>query len=269
MQFRPRLLPVVLAIAVAPALHLLRLLVDRLVDLRALGPGALGRGLVGEFALLLATIAIVAWARWWRPTGLVGPWRQPWWTALVAVWLAMPLLFGLPVLLRQGVLAPVPQVLALAAMVGFCEETLTRGVMLYGLSKYGPLIAGLVSASIFGALHSLNYLDGVPVSYLVDQVVTAALLGLMFAGLRLRMLTLWPMIVAHAVVDVPGLLEGFPLNVPPESPTVIIVSIGVMLPFGMAGLGLLLWEQLHGRNPLVDQWSDPGLARGTTSSPAQ
>jgi len=268
MHHRPRLLPVVLAIAVAPVFHLLRLLLDRFVDLRALGPGVLGRGLIGEFGLLLATIAIVAWARWWRPTGLVGPWRQPWWTALPAVWLAMALLLGLPLLLRPGVLAPVPQVLALAAMVGFCEETLTRGVMLYGLSKYGPLIAGLVSASIFGALHSLNYLDGVPVSYLVDQMITAALLGLMFAGLRLRMLTLWPLIVAHAVVDVPGLLLGYPLNVAPESPIAIIVSIGLMLPFGMAGLGLLLWEQLNGRNPLVDGVRDRP-APTPTSSPAQ
>jgi membrane protease YdiL (CAAX protease family) len=253
MQSRPRLLPVVLATAAVPALVLLRLLLERFVDLRALGPGLLGRGLVGEFALLLATLAIVAWARWWRPTGLIGPWKQPWWTTLAVVWLTLTLLFGLPALLRQGVVAPVPQVLVLAAMIGFCEETLTRGVMLYGLSKYGPLIGGLVSAAIFGSLHSLNFFEGVPVSFLVDQVTTAALLGLMFAGLRLRMLTLWPTIVAHAVVDVPGLLQGYPLNVAPEPPIAVVVSIGVMLPFGMAGLGLLLWEQLNGRNPLVDR----------------
>ena len=253
MQPRPRLLPVVLATAVVPALLVLRLLLDRYVDLRGLGPGLLGRNLVAEFALMVATVVIVAWARWWRPTGLVGPWKQPWWTALAAVWLLLTLLLGLPVLPRQGILAPLPQVLVLAAMVGFCEETLTRGVMLYGLSKYGPLIGGLVSAAIFGGLHSLNYFQGVPVSYLVDQVITAALVGLMFAGLRLRMLTLWPMIAAHATVDVPGLLAGYPLNVAPEAPMVIVVSIGLMLPFGMAGLGLLLWEQLNGRNPLVDR----------------
>ncbi len=212
----------------------------------------LGRNLVTEFVLLLATIAIVAWAGW-RPTGLVGPWKQPWWTVLPAVWLALLLLLGLPALLQQGRLAPLPQVLALGAMVGFCEETLTRGVMLYGLSRYGPLIAGLISAAIFGALHSFNYFEGVPVSFLVNQALTAALLGLMFAGLRLRMFTIWPMIVAHATVDVPGLLEGYALNVPPMDPIAIVASIGLMPPFGMAGLGLMLWEQLNGRNPLVDR----------------
>lgn len=213
----------------------------------------LGRGLVAEFALLLSTIAIVAWARWWRPTGLAGPWKQPWWTVLPAVWLALMLLLGLPALLQQGSLAPLPQALALAAMVGFCEETLTRGVMLYGLSRYGPLIAGLVSAAIFGAFHSFNYLEGIPVSYLVSQVITAVLLGLMFAALRLRMLTLWPLIAAHALVDLPGILEGYPLNVSPMDPIAIVISIWALMPFGMAGLGLLLWEQLNGRNPLVDR----------------
>jgi len=255
MQYRPRLLPVVLAVAVVPALVVLRRLLDRFAHLSGLGPGLLGRDLVAEFALLLATIAIVAWAGWWRPAGLVGAWKERWWTVLPAVWVAVMLLLGIPALQQQhGRLAPLPQVLALAAMVGFCEETLTRGVMLYGLSRYGPLIAGLVSAGIFGALHSFNYLEGVPVSFLVDQVVTAALVGLMFAGLRLRMLTLWPLIVAHAVFDTPGLLGGYPLNVAPEDPIAIVVSIWLMMPFGMAGLGLLLWEQLNGRNPLVDRW---------------
>lgn len=253
MQSRPRLLPVVLATAAFPALFVLGRLLSRFVRLPGLGPGVLGRDLVAELALLLATIAIVAWAGWWRPTGLVGPWKQAWWTVLLAVWLATMLVLGLPALLQRGSLAPLPQALALAGMVGFCEETLTRGVMLYGLSRYGPLIAGLVSAGIFAAFHAFNYFNGVPVSYIVDQTITAALVGLMFAGLRLRMLTIWPMIVAHAAVDLPGLLEGYPLQVPSIDPIAIVVSIGVVLPFGMAGLGLVLWEQLNGRNPLLDR----------------
>ena len=253
MQSRPRLLPVVLAVALVPALFVLRRLLDRFVHLPSLGPGVLGRDLVAEFAFLIATIAIVAWAGWWRPTGLVGSWKQPWWTVLPVAWVSLMLLLGLPALLQESGLAPLPPVLALAAMIGFCEETLTRGVMLYGLSRYGPLIAGLVSAAIFGALHSFGYFQGIPASFLVAQVTTAALLGLMLAGLRLRMLTLWPLIVAHAAVDTPALLEGYPLNVRPMDPIAIVVSIWVILPFGMAGLGLLLWEQLKGRNPLVDR----------------
>jgi membrane protease YdiL (CAAX protease family) len=244
---------VVLAAAAFPVLFVAGRLVDRFVHVPGLGHGQLGRDLAGELALVVVTVAIVAAARWWRQTGLVGPWREPWWTVLPAVWLGMALLFGLPALLQRGSLSPLLPVLSLAAMVGFCEETLTRGVMLYGLSRYGPLVAGLASAAIFGLLHSFGYFDGIPVSYLVQQIGTAMLVGLLFAGLRMRMLTLWPGIAAHALVDVPGLLQGYPLALPPVSPIGIVVSIGLMLPFGMAGLGLLLWEQLNGRNPLVDR----------------
>ncbi|HYW25556.1 MAG TPA: CPBP family intramembrane glutamic endopeptidase [Terriglobales bacterium] len=255
MQTRPRLLPVVLATATFfPVLFVVRRLIDRFVHLP--GPGHLGRNLAGEVVLLLITVAIVTWTGWWRQTGLLGPWRQRWWTVLLLVWLALMLLIGLPVLLQQSSarpLFPLLPVLALAAMIGFCEETLTRGVILYGLSRHGPLIAGLISAAIFGLLHSFNYFEGVPVSFVVSQVTTAALLGLLFAGLRVRMLVLWPMIVAHAAVDVPGLLGGYPLDVPAMSPIAIVVSIWELMPFGMLGLGLLLWEHLNGRNPLLDR----------------
>jgi hypothetical protein len=144
MQSRPRLLPVVLATAAFPALFVFRRLLDRFVRLTSLGPGGLGRNLVAEFALLLATICDRGLGGLVAADGAGGPWKQPRWTVLPAIWLALMLLFGLPALL--GRLAPLPQVL-----------------------------------------------------------------------------------------------------------TLVVASIDVMLPFGMAGLGLLLWEQLNGRNPLVDR----------------
>jgi membrane protease YdiL (CAAX protease family) len=237
---RPRLLPVLLAILAFPVLSL----TGRFV----LGP-RLGRGLVrelvGEFALLVLTVAIVAWARWWRQTGLVGPWRERWWVAVPAVLLAAQLLLQVPGLRDAGDPALLPGVLLLVAMVGFCEETLTRGVMLYGLSRFGPLAAGLVSSAIFGLLHAFGLLAGLPVSFIVVQVITAALLGLLFAGLRLRMLSLWPLIVIHAAFDVPALLEGFPLHLGPVSLAAAFIQIWFLMPFAMTGLGLLLWDQLR------------------------
>jgi len=209
------------------------------------GPGALERRLVEEFALMIVTVALVAWARWWRQTGLVGPWRRRWWVLLPVGLLAVQLLFDLPGLLVRGDPTQLPLVLPLVALVGFCEETLTRGVMLYSLSRFGPLAAGLVTAAIFGVLHALGFLSGLPVSFLVVQMITAALLGLLFAGLRLRMISLWPLIAAHAVFDVPALLEGYPLHVQPLGLAAALFSISLVLPFGLAGLGLLLWAQLN------------------------
>jgi membrane protease YdiL (CAAX protease family) len=242
-------LPVVLAAAAFPVLFV----VGRFVHLGRLGIGPMGRQLAGELVLLVVAVAIVAWARWWRQTGLVAPWRRRWWTALLLGMLAVQLLVGLPLLLSRGDPTLLPGALPLAAMIGFCEETLTRGVMLYGLSRFGPLAAGLASSAIFALLHGLGFFDGLPTSFLVFQMISAGLVGLLFAGTRLRMLSLWPMIAVHAAIDVPALLEGYPFHVQPIGPVAAIVSIWLVLPFGMAGLGLVLWDQLNGR----DAWADP------------
>jgi uncharacterized protein len=240
MRHSPRLVPVVLATAAFPALFV----IGRFVPLLHLGPGDLGRDLLGELALLVITVAIVACAGWWRETGLAAPWRQPLWTMLPLALLTVDLLLDLPGAAERADPSRVPAALLLAAMVGVCEETLTRGVMLYRLSRFGPLAAGLVSAAIFAVLHGLGYFDGLPVSFLFVQIITAALLGLLFAGMRLRMLTIWPLVVVHAGLDVPALIAGYPNDVQPVAVLPALVSIGFLLPFGMAGLGLLLWDQL-------------------------
>jgi membrane protease YdiL (CAAX protease family) len=243
MHARPRLLPVVLAAAAFPVLFV----TGRVVHLPDLGLGALGRDLLGEAALLAVTVAIVFWARWWRETGLLGPWRERWWTAVPVAMLAVQLLLAIPGLLARGDPVRLPAVLALVSMIGFCEETLTRGVMLFGLSRFGPLAAGLASSAIFAVLHGFGIFEGLPVSFLAFQMISAALVGLLFAGMRLRMISLWPVIAVHAALDVPSLLEGYPHDVQPIGLFAAVVSIGLVLPFGMAGLGLVLWDQLTGR----------------------
>lgn len=241
---RPRLLPVVLATVAFP----LVLVTFRFAWPAGLGAGVLQRRLVEELVLAIVTLALVAWARWWRQTGLAGPWRRRWWVLLPVGLLVVQLLFNLPGLLVLGDPTRLPLVLPLVGLVGFCEETLTRGVMLYGLSRFGPLAAGLVSAAIFGVLHALGFISGLPVSFLVVQMTVAALLGLLFAGVRLRMISLWPLVAVHAVFDVPALLEGYPLHVQPLGLGAAVFSIGLVLPFGLAGFGLLLWAQLNGAN---------------------
>jgi membrane protease YdiL (CAAX protease family) len=209
------------------------------------------RQFVGELGLLAITLAIVIWARWWRQSGLVGPWRHRWWTLLLAGLGALNLLLGVPGLVMHGDAARLPAVLPLVALVGLCEETLNRGVMLYGLSRFGPLVAGLSTAVIFGASHVGNAFQGLPVSYVIVQMIQAMLLGLLFAGLRFRMVSLWPLIVAHAAYDVPALLEGFPQHVGPVGLGAAIFAIWTLVPFGAAGLSLLIWEQLTARELLL------------------
>jgi membrane protease YdiL (CAAX protease family) len=237
-------LPVAAAVLLVPAAAVVSRLVSRLV-----GADTVPRPYLAEGLLLAGTLTIVALTGWWRETGLAVRGRQWPWVLLLLGLLLPQWLLTTPALVSQGRWALLPQSLVLVALVGFNEETLVRGVILSGLSWMGPLVAGLLSALIFGLLHLTNLLSLDP-GFVVLQVVTAPLLGLLFAALRFRMVTLWPLIATHGLLDLPALLLGFPAHLPPVNAVRVIVSIVLVLPFGLTGLGLLIADQLeasHGR----------------------
>ena len=243
----PRLIPVVLALLVwfVPLNSFLWWLT------RAWGLGTEGPVLLEDASLVVLAVAIVAWARWWRQTGLVGPWRQPWWALAAAALLAEQLLLTqarLPVPRAPVLLAAV---LLDAVLIGLGEELLCRGVLLYGLGRYGVLVAGLVSSAVFGLGH-ISPLSGWPPSYQVVNAIIAAQGGLLFAGLRLRMNSLWPLVVTHGAFDVPALLAGSTFHPAPIGLFAALISTGLFLPAAMVGLGLLLWDHLNG----TDRWAD-------------
>jgi membrane protease YdiL (CAAX protease family) len=222
------------------------------VALRGLGATSSSRpvlALAAEALFASVVVAATAVLGWWRETGLTDTWRQRPLALLAAappvlVWLvATPLLVTGPA--RWGLL---PILLPLVALVGISEELSCRGLVLYGLRRLGPLGAGLGTAAIFGLLHLIN-LTARPLGPTSLQVLAAFQVGLLFAALRLRMGTLWPVVAAHALFDLPVLLLT-PLPHPQLSWVFTLVgSLAVYLPFGLTGLGLLLYDQLEGRFP--------------------
>lgn len=81
------------------------------------------------------------------------------------------------------------------------------------------------------------------------QVVAAFQIGLLFAAVRLRVKSIWPLVAAHALIDLGVLLIG-PVAPPPVSWTLTVIgSVVLYLPFGITGLGLLTHDQLEGRVP--------------------
>jgi uncharacterized protein len=141
------------------------------LHLRALGPRWLLTGLaVGVALRLLAFVIAAVWIALtgdaWNPhqdladSAALGGW------SLVAI------------LALGGLVIP------------FAEELLFRGVLYGALRRYGPVLAGLVSAAVFGIAHVWPPL-----------VLFAFLAGVVHAWLRERSGSIWPAVVSHAVIN--------------------------------------------------------------------
>jgi membrane protease YdiL (CAAX protease family) len=82
-------------------------------------------------------------------------------------------------------------ILALGGLViPFAEELLFRGVLFGALRRYGPVLAGLVSATVFGLAHVWPPL-----------VLFAFVVGVVHAWMRERSGSIWPAVISHAVVN--------------------------------------------------------------------
>lgn len=169
---------------------------ERVVGSSVVLPMALG-------ALFLA--AAVSRLGWWRPV-LFEPVRAgPRW-ALVLVALVIAGFVGTTALaIPWSALAPTHLLLIAVGtlLVGFNEETLTRGVLLTGLrgSTSSEWRACVGSSLLFGAMHLPNALFGMPLIGAPIQFVLATLMGFALYVLRRSSGTLLLPMVAHAAWD--------------------------------------------------------------------
>lgn len=179
--------------------------------------------------------------RWWRAAGFTPPrdWRSP----LSAVVLALTLVLPVIGLSGHGIVPMTAGLLAfqIAFLVldVFMEETIYRGIIIAALRPHGAVRATIGSALLFGVSHLDNlFLAGSEVGVLY-QVFEAALLGVVFGAVRLRMNAIWPVMVAHAVYDfVLVLAYGHAVPVQPTVPGFVVVST-VNATLAAGGIALL------------------------------
>jgi len=86
-------------------------------------------------------------------------------------------------------------------LIGFVEETYFRGIMLRALKPKRLWTSATASAILFGAVHFDNVLFGFSVPYTIMQVGYAFALGLAFAALVLVTGVIWPVVLAHGLID--------------------------------------------------------------------
>jgi membrane protease YdiL (CAAX protease family) len=202
------------------------------------------------FALVLVPgvfIAVVLTRlHWWRRVGFtrISDWRAPHLVVPLSLILVLPVV-GLS---ARGVMATTALVLTL--QVGFLlidifmEEVTYRGVILEALAGFGSGSRVTLSAILFGLSHLDNlFLPGADELGVTYQIFEAALVGILFGAVRLRMNTIWPVMIVHAAYDLMLVLafgHAFPV-----APTVPGFLVATVVNLALAGIGIFL---LRGRN---------------------
>jgi membrane protease YdiL (CAAX protease family) len=90
---------------------------------------------------------------------------------------------------------------AVALLVGFVEEIYFRGMMLQALKSKGMWTATVVTALLFGPVHLENMFLGAAPLGVILQVGYATALGLSFSALVMVTGLIWPLVLAHALLD--------------------------------------------------------------------
>ncbi|MDQ0769413.1 membrane protease YdiL (CAAX protease family) [Pseudarthrobacter defluvii] len=85
---------------------------------------------------------------------------------------------------------------------GVYEELWFRGLVLNSLAQWTPVKAALVSSTLFGLTHLSNIAFGANPAITAAQVIGATCFGIGLAALRLRGVSLWPLIIIHALTDI-------------------------------------------------------------------
>lgn len=168
-----------------------------------------------EYSVLaIIAVAIVTKKHWWREIGfststtnrrsllLFVPAFFPifWFVAIT------PMIgYGTIVIPALGTLL---LYLGFTLLIGFVEETYFRGMMLRALRSRGLWTATIVTAVLFGAVHFDNLLLGFSPLHTVLQFGYAIALGLAFAALVLVTGLIWPLVLAHGLIDFSALLNS-------------------------------------------------------------
>jgi membrane protease YdiL (CAAX protease family) len=201
------------------------------------------------FALVLVPgifIAVVLTRlHWWRRVGFTGirDWRAPHLVIPLVLILALPIV-GLS---ARGTMATTALILTL--QVGFLlidifmEEVTYRGVILEALAGLTSTSRVVLSAIFFGLSHLDNlFLPGADELGVAYQIFEAVLVGILFGAVRLRMNTIWPVMIVHAAYDLMLVLAfGHAFPVAPTLPGFLVATL---VNLGLAGIGLFL---LRGR----------------------
>jgi len=225
---------------------------------------------VGSLAATGVLLLMLGRLGWLRPMGLTtsGTWSAWVLTLLVGAYVILAgfysffgeLAFDARALLNTR---EARAILLNQVIVGVVEETVFRGILLYGLvrawgrTRRGLMVAVVVQAALFGLPHVLQVFAGMPLSSTLANVANTFVFGLWLGFLVLGTGTLWPAILLHAVANGAVLVKG--LSSPWLEPTflgymratlfdLVLVLLGAWIVLRVGLLSCLRPKGLRGPN---------------------
>jgi membrane protease YdiL (CAAX protease family) len=139
----------------------------------------------------------------------------------------------------------------LALISGVVEEIVFRGLILRALLPTGRLRAAVISAVLFGAMHSLNVLSISSPAYAALQVAYATAIGFGYAALVIFTGTLWPLVMAHALTNFAGFIAagGAGGNGPVATGEMVLATVYIVL-FSVYGWYVLRLARMGAARPV-------------------
>jgi len=147
------------------------------------------------FAAILISVM-----RWWGETGFNAPSH---WKNLHFLIIPLAILIG-PTLFLQPQLPSPDRIIVLiivTLLIGFQEEAIFRGVLLRTFMPRGTMQSVLISAAVFGIIHANSFLVGRDPLFVVSQIIASFLGAIGLGALRIRMNTIVPLVLLHALND--------------------------------------------------------------------
>ncbi len=199
--------------------------------------------LLAYSVLAIIAAAIVTKKHWWREIGFTTSTTNHR-SLLLFVPAFLPIFWFVAIAPKIGygtlvipALGTLLLYLGFTLLIGFVEEIYFRGMMLRALKSRGVWTATTVTAVLFGAAHLTNVLLGFSPLYTVLQFGYAIALGLAFAALVLVTGLIWPLVLAHGLIDFSAFLNSAaaarPIGITASDYVMTTLIIAVFTPYAI------------------------------------
>jgi uncharacterized protein len=195
----------------------------------------LALGSIANFVLTIIAVILLSVMGWWRVVGFRRP-DQPS-DLLYFIVPFLPAVVSLVAGVEIKNVLLLTQLLLFTLMVGFAEEAIFRGLMLTALKPKGVWTAAIVTSLLFGLSHSLNVLSGKNLIDIVTQILYALAIGFAFAVLVLKKGILYPLVLAHFLIDFTAMIGKTDFS------PVLNSILGVAITFILGSYGLFVMLQ--------------------------